>query len=547
MIEKKLEDVIKEVEYIDNKWLQYSKSNIINKNWEDIDALWESIQSLVCDDKANPYFDDIDSFFNRSSEEKYGKIMSKEYLMDVLNELKPIVLCSAYYLGADYIYRNSRYIDVFNIAYIKRIFGGIIPQEIASKEDDFATIYDRIRKNVPSYVSHLREYYDPDYVNPYTIKGQKERHELVTGRKGFDLFLGNVIRFLRKIYNINDTDLKEGKHIVSDPVEWNKFNNVLLTITLILFEAIPSLPAHKNTEYGNWTCERIMDIDEKNQLYKNYSKLGIDSSIEKIITEYAIEDLFHLERISFALEQYYSFIDKMDDLNGRNGSCSKQYTEEMDRVYLNICSLLIFMPSVGVSRFFSHDIESLLKAHTFQSENTEASVMGPLLRIFAITAVIFPSVAAVFNRAWYLDNDNAFLSVEHAKERIKLLEIYINSANYTRLLSENDKIWNSDKFITLRRKKNLKGKVNEYKVLSPQYTINFPFEKSMNILLSQFSWWNLRTIIDRNKRVLSKETVNLHEVTDNGVKKIDLSTSKIDITGTLLGLAGGIMEEFGYF
>lgn len=539
MIEKKLEDVIEEVEYIDDKWLQYSRSNILNKDWQDIDALWESICLLACDDEVNPYLADISVIFDTFPKEVYGKIMSKEYLEELLKELKPIVLYSAYYFGADYIYRNSGKIDVFNVAYIKRILGDIIPQEIASNEDDFATIYDRIRKTVPSYTSHLREYYAPEYINPYAVKMQKEQHYSATGREKFDLFLGNIILFFFKIYNINDTALKYGKHTVGNSIKWNRLNNVLLTITLILFETIPSLPAHKNTDHGNWTCERIMEIENKIKLYKGQGKLGIESSIGKIITEYAIEDLFHLERISYALEQYYTFIDKIYD---SGLSINEVYDKNSDRTLLTICSLLVFLPSVGISKLCLQDINSLLKAYIFQSEKNMTTVMGPLLRIFAITGVIFPSIVAIFNRAWY-----TVLSTEHVKDRISLLEKYISVSKYTNILSDNKKIWESDKFLTRKRKKNLRGKLNEYKVLSPQYTQYFSFETSMKILLDQIAWWNLRTIIDRNKRVLPKEMANLHEITDEGLKRIVLPTSKIDIKGTLLGLVGGIMKELGYF
>ena len=545
MIEKKLEDVIKDVAYIDDQWLIYSLCNILNKDWKDIDALWNSICSLVCDDKINPYLKDISDIFDTFPEEEYGKIMSKEYLKEILKELKPIILYSAYYLGADYIYRNSGNIDVFNTAYLKRIFGDKIPPDIASKEDDFTTIYDRIRKSVPSYISHLREYYSPNYINPYAINKQKERHGLVTGRDDFNLFLGNIILFLHKIYNINDTDLKYGKHTISNSVKWNKLNNVLLTVTLLLFETMPDLPAHKNTDHGNWTCERIIDMDAKTELYKNYCRLGIDSSIEKTITEYAIEDLFHLDRISFALEQYYTFIDKLNNSDMLNGSKDKQYIEELDSIYLKICSMLVFMPSVGVSKLFSEDIENLLKVYTIESEKNMTSVMGPLFRIFTLNGVIFPSVAALFARAWYLNADNSILSPEHVKERVWELEKYIGDLNCPGILSENKKAWNTDRFVELIRKKNRKGNSKKFKTPASPYAQHLSFEASTGILLNQFSWWNYRNIIVRNKMVLPKEMRNLYEDTDDGKKKAQFPISRISAKGTILALAGGLIDEIG--
>ena len=79
-------------------------------------------------------------------------------------------------------------------------------------------------------------------------------------------------------------------------------------------------------------------------------------------------------------------------------------------------------------------------------------------------------------------------------------------------------------------------------MLSSRYAQYLAFESSMNIILCQFSWWNYRNIIDRNKMVLPEEMADLHVVTDDGKQKINIATSRVDAKETIVALAGGVLK-----
>ena len=266
-------------------------------------AVWETLKNVFERQILVPY--------------KKSPLLGKDKNFEAyFNELLPSVFLSTYYYGIDYLYRQQG-TTPYNYNYIKNIVGQVWELQDEADFDDISTIFDRTRKKVPAFITSLKEVQDENYRNPYLVKRQKEFQRSNYERETYNLFLGNCISFLKKICMIErEVDAKYYSRQVTNNSKI-VVNNVLSTLTLLLFEAIPDLPAHKNTISGNWTVERILDLDNLLWRYDEFAKVGISNKnkeFDRLLTQFAIEDLFHLKRISDAIYLYLDYLKEHPNL-----------------------------------------------------------------------------------------------------------------------------------------------------------------------------------------------------------------------------------------
>ncbi len=479
MIERKLEAVIEDFNFIDEVWKKYAKENIFLNQKMGIDDFWAKIGDLIQDNTA----------YMQSENAKSDKEVKNE-ITDLLIKLKPTVFEAIYYLGIDYWHRKKIGDQEYNIKYIKRI----IPPSLEIEQGEsynIALIYDRTRKNIQTYWKYLPSIYDETYGNPYLVREQK----LQRGTDKFDIFLGNVIFFLKKIYGKDNIVFREQEQ-KDDTVKEKeaaekrpglKFDNVLSTISIILFETMPDFPGHKNTQYGKWTCERILDIDRTVKVYGEFPKLDYESTIEKLITDYAIEDLFYLDRISFALSEFFTFIENATPL-----------CEETERKILLTFSLLIFLPSKEIQILELENIKmiarTILETQSEANENTNIAMVRLYTDLF-IRSIIFPTVVSIAAR-YFLSNNGSPLELEQMGKQLKELEKYLQNIKNS---SKGEKIWETDLFIDIKKKKNSNGREKKYRVLSSKCKSNMKFEEILKMMLNQKNGWKIRTLIEENR------------------------------------------------
>ena len=505
MIERKLQDVAKDFENNDDNWLNCTQKYLSDELSKTPEEIWQKLHQTLLDDDLKPFWAEV--------------YIDGKDLDCIFEQLKPIVFLSVYYYGIDYIYRKQG-METYNYQYIHNIIGNdfrlqrkkknsatdisskeILPkkfsEELTASKD---SIYDDTRKKVEKFFNTLMTTYDEGYVNPHLVKEQRNLQIRKNKRKEFNLFLGNIITFMKKIYTVDDARLysSSNKDKVPQKDQWKHFNNVLSTLTLILFEIIPDLPTHKNTQFGRWTFERMIDIDEVLSWYEPYTKLGISNGnrgFDKLLMLYAEEDLFHLNRINNAFKQYWEYL-----------KCYPNMDASVQKNVILAFSLLIYLPSQSLQPFFLPTIKTIADMFRDEKSVEQNNILKLLSPILLIRGVLLPFLISGMTKYMYCREDNEPLEDEKVVAGYKEISLALTGEKYLPLFERVTRIWENPG-IVIKQKRNKNPSKTEapqdFHILNKISENDIPFEKIIELMLNQAMGWRNKTLQDENRGKLS--------------------------------------------
>jgi len=404
MIELNLENLLKDYNYIDNDLYKYN--NAIEKSAD----RKEMISVEQCWNKM------VDVFGNLTMTKLYNP---KHLRQDLNMWLKPGLMIAAYYFGQDYMYRKNGREEHYGVKYLNRFLKDLdIPGKKSRNGDDegchmrvvslFKEQEDYAQKQIYNI---LENHFGGKWTNPWFAKND------------LNCFCPNVQNYLDKMYSG-----------ISCEKGWKYFHNYLTSLTPILFDSLHCLSYHKNTDGCSWSIERIRELDRNIKLYMQrpyveegdsksivYSEHKIsDNRINRILLEWAAEDLFGLNRMSLAFQLCNDFLrlNLFDDTE-------KDRKDLMDFILCKtICSLPL--PIENLPKWHK---SSLLSWRSGMHANLplEHEDLKDLVELFAIP-VVYQQALIIFLRYLYGDREGEY--EDNIKKHRSELRDYILSYSY---------------------------------------------------------------------------------------------------------------------
>ena len=307
-------------------------------------------------------------------------------------------------------------------------------EEVYTARDDS----ERHSKKMPSYLKGILMT-SPNYSNPaFNIIGsnKESRLEHLSGVNDPDnnenkqrlLFSPELILYFQKIYNdvnfeacyytpeeinlINNpaSSEKEKKdiadkrqkriedHITETAKKWRNIENYLTSLTPILFQITDCIAGHKNAKYGYVSAERIDDIDLAikdwcdyactehslcEYLGGNKSKYPAQKSIDKLLINWALEDLIKRKKLNMALQVGFQYI--VD-----NGILSNRKNKRIHQKIFSACSFLLYYPLPSLLESHKADVNKYLD-RIIGKEGSNSDDYA-LTRLLLFADVLFPCI-----------------------------------------------------------------------------------------------------------------------------------------------------------
>lgn len=421
MIERKLTDIIDDFEFIPSK-LQRAFENQKFSPEVPLKSCWTNFSKLLLDEQFNAFWGNI-GFFD------------KNRIKELFQQLEPVVLAVAMYFGMDYLFDTLHAEE--SITYNYNTILNLMPNvkresESSSCSEDIIlrNVYDTFRKQVVQATKNTTSFLDPAAVNPYQVIEQKskysdtryhdQKHELISFFPEIPLYLHQALK---------SAGAESEKQIA--------FHSLLKLLPFLLMKADKYLPGHKNTMSGTWTVKFMYELDALISEYNKpeYAVLSYgqaDDGFPELLMWFGVEDLFHLNRLSYALAKYYDFTDE------------KTLTKKQSRVIASFFSVLVYLPSVEIQDLLLKDVDACANAYLNPKQADEEDTLS-LARLLSVGSIILPSVLCLFMRALY--TNQGVLDVETIKQRInefrndkELLEKTVNT------FIDSEKVWNDKNY-----------------------------------------------------------------------------------------------------
>ena len=328
-----------------------------------------------------------------------------ETITALLGALRSAVLTACIYYGVDYQFDcNSRkgepaYFQVFGFPYMKHLFGDNYHGFSASASSRPYRDYNDVRRKIEAGLQNAARIYDPLGFNPLLIQRQREDYASRNKKNILSNYFPEINLFLLKVCGNIVPESRElnGKKL-KGWLRYDKgrayFHTPLWAVFFLLAYHEDYLPGHKNTYQGKLTMHSLANLDMSIQeLYQamdsaNLLAPEVDKVFSSLLTDYALEDLLHLNRLSGALKQCIDYV-------------HDKKVKQVKKDFLPLVfSTLVYAPSLEVQDFMKTDVELFADAVLYEPSKEEH--FPAMQRVLSISSIVFPSLVCIFSRLLYL-------------------------------------------------------------------------------------------------------------------------------------------------
>ena len=323
----------------------------------------------------------------------------------LLNALHSAILTACIYYGVDYQFdcksseEEATYFQVFGFPYMKRLFGDNYHGFSASASSRPNRDYNDVRRKIEVGLQNAARIYDPLGFNPLLIKRQRDDYTSEKNGKTLNVYFPEIDLFLLKVCgNIVPESREFNGQMLKGWLRYDgektRFHTPLWAVFFLLAYHEDFLPGHKNTDQGGITLHSLAKLDKRIQfIYRKMESANLlapeaDETFSKLLTDYGLEDSFHLNRLSSAIKQCIDYV---------HDKAIPQ--EKMDFLPL-VFSTLVFAPSLEVQNFIKDDVA--IFADAVLNKPSEKEPFPAIQRVLSISSIIFPSLVCIFSRLLYL-------------------------------------------------------------------------------------------------------------------------------------------------
>lgn len=397
MVEQKLEVVINNLRYLPDI-LEKEFSGMELSPGLSISDCWDCMVHTLLTPKLEPFW-------------KHCGFTDSKTVTALLNALRSAVLTACIYYGINHRFDSQfskeepEYFSLLNTSYIKHLFGFSYLSRSASSQKphpDSCIEFSEIEEKSKKTLQNAARIYDPYAINPLQVKRQLDSYASEKKGKTLTGYFPEIDLFLQRVCgNIVPEDRESDGKMLKGWLRYDegpiRFHTPLWAVFFLLTYHGSYLPGHRNTDQGGVTLHSLADLDISIQeIYKKMISANLlapeaDGKFSKLLTDYGLEDLLHLNRLSGAVKQCIDYVH------------DKEVKRDKKEFLPLIFSTLVYAPSLEVQDFMKNDVALFADAVLYEPRG---EVLFPAMqRVLSISSIVFPSLVCIFSGLLYLKND----------------------------------------------------------------------------------------------------------------------------------------------
>ena len=336
MVEERLESIVEL-----KKYLPLELRSIVNE-----------LSCLPTEEVAECWDKLADALYRYSLWETLG--YDEKETRKLVGLFRPVILLAMQFLAMDYLEINFLNEGQMTEGFAIKAIDNMLDIS-ATAEKDARDIYNNFRKKLVKVYENTLTMVDPAHSNPFLLDKQNQVY-LEKGRHiKRESFFPQIDFYLLKAFPDWDKfiiyfdNLKKSLEDGKISTEADKFilpkSFPQLTFKIISISSL--LPGSDYVRRGYWDLSSLSSISSEPDPFE-YSK-ETDKDEANTLIDYGYEDLFHLNRISYAIKKCIDYFEK------QQSKIEKKRQKEI----VGLFGSLINCPSVSIAEFLLEDVEAV--------------------------------------------------------------------------------------------------------------------------------------------------------------------------------------------